>query len=70
MLGVIAYKGGRMPEARNHFQRLLADTATPPGITERVKIMLTVMAQEEQTSVLPALDLLRSFEKSDGKTGK
>jgi hypothetical protein len=69
MLGVIAYKSGRMPEARNHFQRLLTDTATPPGITERVKVMLTVMAQEEQASILPALDLLRSFEKSDGKTG-
>ena len=70
LLGVAAYKAGRPAEARNHFQRLLSDPTTPPGITERVKVLLVVMAQEEQASVLPALDLLRSFEKSDRKDGK
>jgi hypothetical protein len=65
LLGIIAYKAGRLPEARNHFQRLLADATTPPGISERVRVMMTVMAQDDQATLLPALDLLRSFEKSD-----
>ena len=70
LLGVAAYKAGLPAEARNHFQRLLSDPTAPPGITERVKVLLVVMAQEEQASVLPALDLLRSFEKSDTKESK
>lgn len=70
LLGVAAYKAGRPAEARNHFQRLLSDATTPPGTTERVKVLMVVMAQEEQASVLPALDLLRSFEKSEKKDSK
>jgi hypothetical protein len=71
LLGVVAYKSGRLPEAKNHFQRLVSDPTTPPGISERVKVLMTVMDQDEVAKVLPALDLLRSFEKSgptDGKT--
>jgi hypothetical protein len=70
LLGVTAYKAGRPAEARNHFQRLLSDSTVPPGITERVKVVMVVMAQAEQSSVLPALDLLRSFEKSGTKDSK
>ncbi len=70
LLGVVAYKSGRLPEARNHFQRLLSDPTTPPGISERVKVFMTVMQQDEVAKVLPALDLLRSFEKSDATDGK
>jgi hypothetical protein len=70
LLGVVAYKSGRLPEAKNHFQRLLSDPTTPPGISERVKVFMTVMEQDEVAKVLPALDLLRSFEKSDATDGK
>lgn len=70
MLGVVAWKSGRGPEAQNHFQRLLSDPSTPPGIAERVKVMMTVMVQDDVATVLPALDLLRSFEKSGDKDGK
>ena len=46
-LGMAAFKAGRTAEARNHFQRLLTDRTTPPGIAERVRIIVAVMAEAE-----------------------
>jgi hypothetical protein len=47
LLGIAAYKAGRSAEARNHFQRLLADRTTPPGILERARIMIAVLNEPE-----------------------
>lgn len=61
LLGVAAYKAGRLGEARTNFQRLLTDRSTPLGISERARIMLAVVTEAEasappatQKSDLPA----------------
>jgi hypothetical protein len=48
LLGLAAYQAGRSAEARNYFQRLVADKSAPPGIAERAKVMLAVLTQEER----------------------
>jgi hypothetical protein len=53
LLGLAAYNAGRIAEARNHFQRLVADRTAPPGISERARIMLAVLAETEQASAQP-----------------
>ena len=50
LLGMAAYKAGLTAEARNHFQRLIADRTAPPGIAERARTMLAVLAEAEQAS--------------------
>jgi hypothetical protein len=50
LLGLGAYKAGLTAEARNHFQRLVADRQAPPSISERARIMLGVLAKGEQAS--------------------
>ena len=45
-----AYKAGLTAEARNHFQRLIGDRTAPPGIAERARTMLAVLAEAEQAS--------------------
>lgn len=60
LLGLAAYKAGLAAEARNHFQRLITDRTAPPGIAERARTMLAVMAQSEQAAA-PA----SATEKSD-----
>lgn len=55
-LGMAAYKAGRQAEARNYFQRLVADRTTPPGIVERARIMLTMLSEaDEAKTTLPSL---------------
>lgn len=61
LLGVAAYKAGRLGEARTNFQRLLTDRTTPLGISERARVMLAVVTEAEasapsatQKSDLPA----------------
>ena len=44
LLGLGAAKAGRPEEAKNHFQRLLNDRATPQGIAERARVMMAVLA--------------------------
>jgi len=58
-LGMAAYKSGRPAEARNYFQRLVADRTTPPGIVERARIMMAVLSDEEASprATLPPLML-------------
>lgn len=50
LLGMAAYKAGLAAEARSHFQRLVADRTAPPGIAERARTMLAVLAESEQAS--------------------
>jgi hypothetical protein len=45
-----AYKAGLTAEARNHFQRLIGDRTAPPGVAERARTMLAVLAEAEQAS--------------------
>ena len=54
LLGIAAYKAGRSAEARNYFQRLAADRAAPPGVSERAKLMLAVLSQEDQATAPPS----------------
>jgi len=53
LLGLGAAKAGRSAEARNYFQRLLDDGTTPPGISERARVMVAVLAEAERTNAPP-----------------
>jgi hypothetical protein len=48
LLGMGAARAGFPEEARNHFQRLLSDRAAPPGFTERARVMVALLDEEER----------------------
>ncbi len=48
LLGTGAMKAGLGLEARNHFDRLLADSTTPPSIAERVRMMVGLLNEAER----------------------
>jgi hypothetical protein len=54
LLGLAAQKAGKTQEARTQFQLLLGDRNTPPGIGERVRVMLAMLTEAELTSAPPA----------------
>jgi hypothetical protein len=54
LLGLAAQKAGKTQEARTQFQLLLSDRNTPPGIGERVRVMLAMLTEAELTSAPPA----------------
>jgi hypothetical protein len=56
LLGVGAARAGFGPEARNHFQRLLADRTTPPGIAERARIMVALLDDQDRAKAAPAAE--------------
>jgi hypothetical protein len=56
LLGLAAYKAGLSAEARNHFQRLITDRTAPPGIAERARTMLAVMAQSDAAAPASATE--------------
>lgn len=45
MLGLAAYKAGKVEDARREFQRLVTDSGAPPGVTERARIMMAVLTE-------------------------
>jgi hypothetical protein len=47
LLGLAAQKAGKTDEARAEFTRLLSDRGTPPGISERARIMLSMLTEAE-----------------------
>jgi hypothetical protein len=47
LLGLAAQKAGKTDEARAEFTRLLSDRGTPPGISERARIMLAMLTEAE-----------------------
>jgi hypothetical protein len=47
LLGLGAVKAGNPGEAKSHFQRLLSDRGTPPGIAERARVMMAILAKAE-----------------------
>jgi hypothetical protein len=57
-------------EARNHFQRLIGDRTTPPGISERARIMLAVIAESEQANAPAATEKPDPSAKPDETKGE
>jgi hypothetical protein len=47
LLGLAAYKAGKLDEARTEFERLLGDKATPPSMMERTQLMLSVLTEAQ-----------------------
>jgi hypothetical protein len=54
VLGLAAYKAGKMDEARQQFQRLLSDRNTPVGIGERARILMAMLVEAELAAAAPA----------------
>lgn len=57
LLGLAAYKAGRMADARKAYEQLLGDQGTPPSMVERVQLMLNVLTEADVakgTSTAPA----------------
>ncbi|HEX5999530.1 MAG TPA: tetratricopeptide repeat protein [Hyphomicrobiaceae bacterium] len=54
LLGMGAMKAGLPIEARNHFQRLLGDRATPPGVAERARMMMAMLEETAKNEPQPA----------------
>lgn len=53
LLGMGAMKAGLGPEARNHFDYLLADSTTPPSIAERARMMVALLDETERAKSAP-----------------
>ena len=53
LLGLAAYRAGKIEEARQEFQRLIGDRAAPQSIAERARMMMGVIAQAELAKVAP-----------------
>lgn len=47
LLGLAAYKAGKLDEARKEFERLLGDKTTPPSMVERTQLMLSVLTEAQ-----------------------
>ena len=56
LLGLAAYKAGMADEARQQFQKLLADRGAPPGIADRARMMMAILAEAELAKAAPATD--------------
>jgi hypothetical protein len=56
LLGMGAVKAGFVPEARTHFQRLLADRATPTGIAERARMMVAMLDEADRAKTAGGAD--------------
>lgn len=54
LLGLAAYKAGKLDEARKHFELLLVDRGAPPGLNERVQLMLAVITDADAAKSGPA----------------
>jgi hypothetical protein len=48
LLGMGAAKAGFPEEARSQFQRLVSDRQAPPGVTERARVMVALLEEEER----------------------
>ena len=46
-LGLAAFKAGKLDEARKLFDLLLVDRNAPPGLNERVQLMLSILTDAE-----------------------
>ncbi len=53
-LGLAAYKAGKLEEARKQFELLLGDRTAPPGLTERVQLMLAVLTDADAAKAATA----------------
>lgn len=62
-LGLAAYKAGKLDEARKLFDLLLVDRNAPPGLNERVQLMLSILTDAE-TAKAPAAPAEKNKDKS------
>ncbi len=53
LLGMAALRAGNTGEARVQFERLQGDRSTPPGIGERVLVMLAALTEAELAKAAP-----------------
>jgi hypothetical protein len=71
LLGLGAAKAGRSAEAKTHFQGLLSDRETPPGISARARVMVAMLDEAERAKTAPAAtvksDIPGKFEPSQAK---
>jgi hypothetical protein len=47
LLGLAAMKSGRTQEARDEFQRLVGDRNVPVGVSERARLMMALLTEEQ-----------------------
>ena len=55
VLGLAAFKAGKVPEARAQFEKLVADPSTPRTISERAGIVLSEIVQGELAKAMPVV---------------
>ena len=55
VLGLAAFRAGKLPEARAQFEKLVADPSTPRSISERAGIVLGEIVQGELAKLQPAV---------------
>jgi hypothetical protein len=53
VLGISAFKSGKVDDAKAQFAKVLSDPATPRSISERVGIILAEIAQSELAKTVP-----------------
>jgi hypothetical protein len=54
VLGVAALKAGKTIEARQQFERLVAERNIPPALAERARVMMSVITEAELARTAPA----------------
>jgi hypothetical protein len=54
VLGVAALKAGKTIEARQQFERLVAERNIPPALAERARVMLSVITEAELVRTAPS----------------
>lgn len=54
LLALAAYKAGKKDDARKLYEALLIDRATPPALSERVQVMLSLLTDAEAPKEAPA----------------
>lgn len=69
LLGLAAYKAGKLDEARKEFERLLGDKATPPSMVERTQLMLSVLTETETGKATAPQRPEQATDKAPGKAG-
>lgn len=54
LLGIAAFKAGKLDEARKAYEALLQDMRTPPGLAERARTMMATIVAAERSKNAPA----------------
>jgi hypothetical protein len=57
LLGLAALKAGQTETARQNFEKLVSDRATPPSIAERTRLMMAMITEAELAKASPPATL-------------